>query len=443
MSRFRRKSFWLIALVATAFCGCATYADRLVEVRRSFARGDLEQAEQQLAKSRRRDRDVAQLDQAIVQLTAGKPKEAEQTLRVARDRFDYLEQPAIAEKAISALTDSTFEAYSGEDYEKVLTRVFLSLSNLMHDGGDAGAYALQVADKQQQIIEAGIDKEGENPKLAYKRVALGPYLHSALREETHSNYDDVERSRAMVCSWQPDFAFGAQDLERAKFGRHSAPGNGVLYVFALVGLGPRKEEVAEAPTTVSLLIADRILSATGKHTLPPTIAPVKVPKVVLTPSSVHAIQLAVGGRPMGQTATITDVGSMAVQQYDAIYPRVIADAVVRRVIKKAVVVGAKEATSTVTGSFANVGFDVAGVAWEATESADTRCWGLLPDRIQVLRIELSAGQHQLALQSIGATGRLLGRAAKQTIAIENGRNTYLLANFPDTDLVGKLLISQR
>jgi len=39
--------------------------------------------------------------------------------------------------------------------------------------------------------------------------------------------------------------------------------------------------------------------------------------------------------------------------------------------------------------------DLAGVAWEATESADTRCWGLLPDQIQVLRVELPAGRHEI------------------------------------------------
>ena len=43
--------------------------------------------------------------------------------------------------------------------------------------------------------------------------------------------------------------------------------------------------------------------------------------------------------------------------------------------------------------------NAAGVVWEATESADTRCWGLLPEKIQVLRIELPAGQHQLSLQA--------------------------------------------
>ena len=42
----------------------------------------------------------------------------------------------------------------------------------------------------------------------------------------------------------------------------------------------------------------------------------------------------------------------------------------------------------------SVALDIAGIAWEATEAADTRCWGLLPEKIQVLRIELPAGRHQ-------------------------------------------------
>ena len=72
------------------------------------------------------------------------------------------------------LTDDNMRDYRGEDYEKVLVRVFLALSNLMNGGSDAQAYSLQVTDKQQQIINAGLDKNGENPKLAYKQVASGP-----------------------------------------------------------------------------------------------------------------------------------------------------------------------------------------------------------------------------------------------------------------------------
>jgi hypothetical protein len=445
MFRLGCPALWLIALGALLPCGCATYADRLAEVRQGFSAGQLKETDEVLQKAmkHRRERDVLKLDQSIVLLASGKPKDAEKNLREIRDHFDHLEQAAVGEKAVSMLTDSTHEAYAGEDYEKALVRVFLALSNLMTDGADAGAYALQVTDKQQQIIAAGKDKHGdENPKLAYKQVAVGAYLNGALREATHSNYDDVARACTLVCNWQPDFPFGPQDLERARHGHHSAPGNGVLYVFGLVGVGPHKEESIEVASSVSLLIADRILSAIGNQDLPPTIAPIKVPKVVIAPNEPGYIGVSINGRPAGRTATITDIGRMAVEQYDAIYPRVIAEAVVRRVVKKAVIYGAMEATGTRKDSLQSVGFDLLGIAWEASESADTRCWGLLPEKIQVLRLELPAGQHQISLQSVGATGYPLGSPATATVPISNGRNTYMLANFPRNQLVGQILVNQ-
>lgn len=433
---------WALTLLASA--GCATYADRLAQVRQDFTSGHLELADAAVEKSlaKRREHDVAQLDRAVIYLAGGKPKESEKLFREVRDRFDHLEQHAVGEKALSMLTDATHEAYAGEDYEKVLIRVYLALSNLMTDGQDAGAYAYQIADKQQQIINAGASKDGENPKLSYKQVALGAYLNSAVREATHVNYDDVARSCALVCNWQPDFTYGAQDLQRAQTGHHSAPGNGVLYVFTCVGVGPHKEEVAEMPSTVALLIADRILSAIGKQNLPPTIAPIKVPKVVLASSDPGQVAVTVDGHVAGRTATITDIGRMAIDQYDAIYPRIVAEAVVRRIVKKGVIYTAMEATGTKKNSLESLAFNVAGVAWEATESADTRCWGLLPEKIQVLRVELPAGEHQLALQAVGATGYSLGKSAMQTISIGNGRNTYVLANFPRGNLVGSILANQ-
>jgi hypothetical protein len=79
------------------------------------------------------------------------------------------------------------------------------------------------------------------------------------------------------------------------------------------------------------------------------------------------------------------------------------------------------------------------VAWEATENADTRCWGLLPDTIQVLRLELPVGQHTLALRPIDRSGRPLGDAVPQTVTILDGRNTYVLAQATDSGIVGKPL----
>ncbi|MFV2070793.1 MAG: hypothetical protein ACC645_27820 [Pirellulales bacterium] len=410
----------------------------------AFYAGDVVTAMQELEKQsakRPSEQDVLNLDLAVAQLFSGHPQEAEQTLRTVRDRFDYLEQTNVAESTWSMFTDDNRRAYAGEDYEKLLIRVMLALANLAGDGEDAEAYSLQVNAKQQQIINSGKDPDGTNPKLAYQRVALGAYLRGILREETHGNYDDVERSFAKVVSWQPDFRPASRDLERARRGVHSAPGNGVLHVIACVGRGPYKREVREIPTSGALLIADRILSAVGDHSLPPTVAAIKVPQVVVFQNEIQHVAVNVDGNPIGVTATITDVGQLAVQQYEAVYPYVIARAVSRRALKKAAIYAAKTQLHHDSG-WVDLAMNVAGVAWEATESADTRCWSMLPDTVQVLRIELPAGQHLVTLQA-ARRGFLLGPESAVAIHIEDGRNTYALANFPGTRIAGQILVSGR
>jgi len=149
----------------------------------------------------------------------------------------------------------------------------------------------------------------------------------------------------------------------------------------------------------------------------------------------------VDGQVRGTTETITDVGQLAVRQYEALRDHVLARAIVRRVVKKGIVYAGKDAFLQNDDPLVNFAIDVLGVAWEAAERADTRYWGLLPDKIQVLRLELPAGEHRIALQPIDRS-RGIGPAESTTIEIEDGRNTYVLASFPDRHLVGRILTSQ-
>lgn len=424
--------------------GCATHADVLMPVRTAYHSGRLDEAKQKIDQAlpkNSRDADVLRLDQATILLTEGQPEAAEKLLREVRDRFDHLEQKSLAEGALALLTDDQRLAYSGEDYEKVLIRAFLALANLLGNGEDAGAYALQVSAKQQQIIDASRSGD-DNPKKNYKQVPFGDYLHAALREQTHQNYDDAARSLERVCHWAPEFQAGRRDLERVREGKHSAKGNGVVYVFTLVGRGPYKDEEWAIPTTAALLVADRILSAAGKRSLPPTVAPIKVPRVVVPPSDVQSVKVTVEGRDLGQTETLTDVGRLALEQAEAERPLVIGRAVARRAAKKAVVFGVKEVLQTQKNDVVNLLLDVTGVIWEGLESADTRCWGVLPAQIQVLRLELPAGTHTLALQPVGVSGVPLGPIESARIAVEDGRNAYVLASFPTSRIAGRVVATR-
>lgn len=443
----RRDVLGLAALVpclAFFLIACSTHAQRLAVPRQTFYANDLAQAQTQLSKlatKRGGDAHVVELDLAMVDLLQGNLAEAQRRLRLVRDQFDHLEQKSLTEAAMSLMTDDRRRAYSGEDYEKLLIRVFLSLASLMQDGVDAQSYALQTLSKQEQLRLAAQEKWGEKIPESYCVPAIAPYLRGVMSEASLSNYDDAWRGYSDAAALMPEASFLQADIERAAHGVHSRPGHGVVMVIALVGRGPYKVEVEERATQEALLIADRIVSAIGQYSVPPTLAPIKVPKIVSPAKPFDLVGVEVDGKPISTTLPITDVHQLASETYAAKLPEVMARTVARRIVKKGAVYAAKEQMN-VNSSITSLAMDAAGVVWEATEAADTRCWGLLPREIQVLRLELPAGVHQLNLEPV-TSGRPVGSGSACSVPVVDGRNTYVLSYWPETRPIGQILVSRR
>ena len=137
----RRTALGLACLMSLcSLSGCSTYSQRIRTARENFYVGRIEPAKvafEQYIETHPDDADATSLDLAIVQMFDGQPAEAEETLRRVRDNLDHFEQTDVMELGVSMLSDDQRLAYSGADYEKVLTRVFLALANLLDDGQDA------------------------------------------------------------------------------------------------------------------------------------------------------------------------------------------------------------------------------------------------------------------------------------------------------------------
>lgn len=425
-------------LLATV-SGCVSHVARLEPVRAAFHGGDLAAAERLLADAAERhpeDAAVVALDRATVALAAGRPGDAQRLLRGVRDEFDRMEAGDPGAALAMLARDDVSRDYPGEDHEKVLVRAMLAVADLLEDGDDAEAYALQVAAKQREIVLAAAAADGTNPKASYPQVAFGSWLRGSLREATHRDYDDAARSYAELVSWQPDFAAGREALERARGGAHSARGHGVVAVIALVGHGPFKADVVEEPSTLALAIAGEMLVGPFAGVLPATVAPVRVPRAVSAPGRAAAVGIAVAGRPPARTETVTSVSRLALEQHEALRPSLVARAVARRALKTGTVVGVKQGLG-LDGTLPGVAVDVAGLAWQATERPDTRCWGLLPDAIQVARLELPAGDHRLDLAAVDGAGHPFGGRGPLPVTVADGRTTYVVVHATDAGIIGR------
>lgn len=468
----------LVIVCILGLAGCASHSGKIQALHSSFYQGDIKAASEQTAKlleKKRRDAILLQLDQSILNLADGQPELAEKTLREIRDRFATPDALSGVGNITTWIADDRTRRYQPDDYERLFVMVFLTLSNLLQDGDDAFAYSHQLTNLQA-TIESGIQERLKRfaatnetagtparlptgatpnrlsssnrnpvataslskPVVEFKQIALAPLVSGILAEQTHRDYYTAERFYQRALAFNPQLKTAADALQRVRTGHHSQSGNGVLHVFVAVGKGPYKVEQEEIPTSQALLIADRILSELGDHTLPPTLAPIKTSRIVVPHNRIKAVRVLVDQADQGTTEPVTDLGLIAKQQSEAKHPMEVARAIVRRVVKKSAIYAGKDALDTVNNSVADMIFNLGGILWEASESADTRCWGLLPETVQILRIELPAGRHRVQLVPVGEASSTFNES---TIEIRDGQNTYLFANFPSGNRVGKIISS--
>lgn len=449
-----------------------------------FGQGDLELSRAALIESQGKlysEKKVLELDAGVLDLASGNVTQAEASFRTLRRELEHLEQKDVTEQASSMMTDARAVAYSGRDFERRMILNMALLTSLLGDGQDAFAYSLQAteaADIRRTVLADAAAKtpasnavaeaaptpdavnvitpasyDAQRPAASFvaspldQPLALSAYLSTAVQSEQPTRHDETERTLNDIGFWNPAFRRHDQTSATGEFGSRCQPGNGTLHVITLIGKAPRWVSESAEPTTVALLIADRIVSATGKHTLPPTIACVKIarPEPCGHTIPTGTVQCFVG--PFGAPATtsspmtfstVVDLNEAARASYEEHRDEEIAHAITRRVLKKGAVYVLKETQNIHRNSFVDLGINVAGIAWEALEKADTRSWRLLPARIDIARTELPAGRWSttLRLSQYGSS------RAPQTIPvqIENGRNTYVVCLIPEQDFTGHILI---
>ncbi len=449
-----------------------------------FGHGDIEVARTALKESQGKlqsDKSVLELDAGILDLASGNVTQAEARFRTLRRELEHLEQKDLTEQASSIMSDARAVSYSGRDFERRMILNMALLTSLLGDGQDAFAYSLQVteaaASRRMILADAAKQEAGSNSiaeaaplsdeheiiepvSYAAERsdvnfcaspldqpLAFSSYLATAVQSEQPTRYDETEQALHDIGFWNPAFRRLEQTTTTAEFGSRCQAGNGTLHVITLVGKAPRWTSESAEPTSAALLIADRIISATGKHTLPPTIACVKIarPEFFRDTIPVGSVQCLVG--PIGGSAatstpitfsTVVDLNEVAQASYHEHRDEEIAHAITRRVLKKGAVYVLKEAQNIHRNSFVDLGINIAGVAWEAMEKADTRSWRMLPARIDIARTELPAGRWSTVLRLSNAGSSRTARTIP--VYIEDGRNTYIVCLIPEQEFSGHILV---
>ena len=487
LSGHRRLALFLTTTLAAlaSSAGCQTWQKSHEAAIAHFGAGDLEISRTALQESQqkfRSEKQLLELDQGILDLASGDVRQAENRFRTLRHELEDLEQKDMTEQASSMMTDGRAVAFSGRDFERRMILNMALLTSVLGDSQDAFAYSIQVTEaaKARRMVLADAGKKTADatavaaaspdgatasdvtpasfaseikptamvPSPLDQPLAFSAYLAAMVQSEQPSRYQETQQALDDVGFWNPAFSRHVAASSSGDFGVRCQPGHGTLHVITLVGKSPRWVSESANATSASLLIADRIISFTGKHTLPPTIAAVKIARPEpcgssLPVGSVRCLVTLAGtssdSAPTPITfSTIVDLNEVAESSYHEHRDELIAQAIARRVLKKGAVYVLKETQKIHRNSLVDLGVNVAGVAWEAMEKADTRSWRLLPARIDIARTELPAGDWSTSLQLNGYHAH--GSAQSIPIHIENGRNTCIVVLIPEKSLTGHILI---
>lgn len=454
--------------LAGALTGCASKMATIDDGRNAFVQGDLNTAIKvftDVSQSSDRYASPAELDLAVVEIASGNVERASTRLRTLRDRFDRT-SPAkrVVGETLAMVTDDTARTFKPAGYEEVMIRTMLSMCSLVSGDGDAESYINQAAMRQADLRSAAeTQRKKFFPDLLdpapHQELALAPYLRGVLREATHHDFDDAKRNYQLVSAIKPDFMPAFEDFQRASVGNHSQRDHGALYVFALVGRGPVLVPTQAPVTSAAVSIASTLLLNDDEKeddvTRLPKITQVQIPGVVVPSSPISAVtvtaqtaipqiaipQIAIPQTAIPQTAdaqyqllgatqSLTDVAGLVQRQADAERPWIIARSFARQVGKELAVAKVRDGLN-LDGGLGTAFQFVTTTAWTATEETDTRCWGLLPREIQVLRAELPVGDHAIHFAPVGPDGFSIGPERVKTVHIENGRNAYVVLIAPN------------
>lgn len=446
-------------------CGCRIAGHSLHGVTDAYDRGDAAAADESLDRlSQRRDAeaDIVELDRAVIDLMDARPEDSLQTLESLRKRLDYLQQTDLREQTAAALQDDLKIAWSGREFEQRMIDNLQILAALLQRDDDAYALAsrgmqavqadrLELQDSAQlppdtaaemSAQEADDDSADNSPALPapsrYTANQLTAWLAAAVHSERIRNADATDRLIRQAAAWHPS---GQSPVSRLQtLGTGTRRNSGSLQVVVLAGRIASWQPERQMPTTAALLAADRILSATGDHSLPPTTSPVLIARPTQQQyQPMFSTKLLVDGFPEQSGTVLVDLNAAAWDSWEAGRDQQLARAVVRRVVKKGAVYGAKDALNVAKGSGTDLLLNVAGAFWESRERADVRHWTLLPAAIEVAQLELPVGEHRVTLQVHSATADADNPPSDQLelpVTIEDGQNTFVVCFRPQSRLVG-------
>jgi uncharacterized protein len=378
-------------------CGCSSW-DQREEYVSIYQSGQLEYAEnlvdyeiqthlpgEKFTESK--DAVLLLLDRATIRFAWGDMEGAIHDYNLAIEAMDYYSQQSSTELLGQVILQDDVEAYSGEDFEQVLARVYFALA-LLQNGDENNALALlrQAEELQQQKCE-NYRKSRLTQDFELVENPAAKYLMAALLEHRG------DHSNAEILYSQTENLLGKKlsDLKLRK--ENKEPDAATVIIIAHNGNAPYKISSVADASMASGLALEMML---GSCQIPPAYSSLAGIPVPVLMQMIFSNRVPIGSRLCREEKdlipfyNITAVSAMQLQQK---MPILVARGVARFILRRGTVACFQEQNPGL-GALADVGVLVAN----ACTQADTRSWRTLPSSLDLIRYDIPPGEHTLHLK---------------------------------------------
>ena len=412
-----RLTALLLSLTVLLLQGCTTSTQKSMQMRQYLEQGRPELALVEVEKRGEDDIVMANLNLGMLRRMVGDYKGSNEAFERAKKRIEELYSTSITQAVGTVMINDETMDFDGEPHEKVLLHLYMALNYL--DMGMPDSARVEVLQSQVKMSEwnepgdeapfmryfSGIIYEmlGEpDDALVSYRKAVDAYKITRSKHGLNvPGYlqNDLLRLLADARMWN-EFKQYQREFGLSDWAAHNNRGMGELVVILNNGLVPEKSQQV-------IRTWSNELSLTVKLALP---------TYSKSPRYLSQVRVSVDGQRT-MMETVSNIDGMARAFLQEHMPAITARALARAVVKKR---SEKEANER-SGALAQLAMLVVN---QATEIADTRSWNTLPQAIQIARVSLPQGDHQVRLDILGSGG-VLRDSYTVPVTIRAGRTIVL------------------
>ncbi len=391
----------LVLGVSLALQSCASYGQHALSMRDGLLSG---QAEVSLAIAEEKDPQqkevISSLDKGMLRRMTNDFSGSNQVFEVAKQEIENLYGVSITENLASVTINETLRGYEGDRYEQLLLHAYMAMNYIQLDQIDGAR--VEMLQANVKMMEWG-DEPEEDACLRYLEgiiyESLGEHdsalvsyrkAYTVYKEKGGYQYPvapvGLKKDLLRMLAWQglwSEYESYKKEFNMASYKPAQASGKfGELVVILNNGLAPIRSEVAIPIFSYEVQKNLRVAFPAYKQ----------AKRRLYTPQiNVNKNQYLM--------ETIEDVDALARYSLEQAMPGIMARATARAVVKYNTQHAAQE-----NGSLAGLIMTVTNLV---TERADTRSWSTLPQEIQLQRILLPVGEHQIKIQMINVAGQVV------------------------------------